>query len=332
MGLTGGVVDDREGFAPVTLTGEQPVAKLVLDSPGAHPVGLETFDDRRLRVLDIVTVEEPGVHQGSVAHVRLGGDVGVGADHLADRQSEHRRELMVAGVVGRDRHDRAGAVAHEDVVGDEDRNLLSVHGIDGEAAGEDTRLLLVLLALEVGLRGDRRAVLRDRGRGVGPAAGPAIIGALGPCSGDEVADERMLGRENHVGGAEQGVGTGGEHLDAADAGHVEANLGTARASDPVALHGLDLVRPVQQIQVVEQPVGVRGDPHHPLPQMLPEHREVAAVTAAVGGDLLVGQHGAQSWAPVHQRITQVHQAMVVEDLGALGRGEVGPAAPLMLPT
>jgi hypothetical protein len=46
-----------------------------------------------------------------------------------------------------------------------------------------------------------------------------------------------------------------------------------------------------------QPVGVRGDPHHPLAHVALEHREVAAVAAALGGDLLVGEHRAQ---PGHQ--------------------------------
>src|SRR3712207_7301746 len=47
-------------------------------------------------------------------------------------------------------------------------------------------------------------------------------------------------------------------------------------SDPVALHLLDRVRPVQPVEVGQQPLGVGGDPHHPLGQRAPEHREVAA--------------------------------------------------------
>ena len=58
--------------------------------------------------------------------------------------------------------------------------------------------------------------------------------------------------------------------------------------------------------------------------MLPEDREVAAVAAAVGGDLLVGQHGAQTGAPIDQRVTQVHETVLVDHRGALGRGEVRP--------
>ena len=104
----------------------------------------------------------------------------------------------------------------------------------------------------------------------------------------------------------------------------EQHRGAGGPADPVALHGLDLLRPVQQLQIVEQPVGVGGDAHHPLPQPLPEHREVAAVAAAVGGDLLVGQHRAQPGAPVDHRVGPVHQPIRVDDVGALTRRQLRP--------
>ena len=97
-----------------------------------------------------------------------------------------------------------------------------------------------------------------------------------------------------------------------------------RSADPVALHGLDLLRPIQQFEIVEQPVGVRGDAHHPLPQPLPEHREVAALAAAVGGDLLVGQHGAQTRTPVDHRVGPIHQSVDVDHIGALTGRQLRP--------
>ncbi len=114
-----------------------------------------------------------------------------------------------------------------------------------------------------------------------------------------------------------------EHLDIAGFGR-EQHRRPGGPADPVALHGLDLLRPIQQFQVVEQPVGVRGDAHHPLPQPLPEHREIPPVAAAVGGDLLVGQHGAESRAPVHQRFRPVHQAIRIDDVRSLTRRQIRP--------
>ena len=96
------------------------------------------------------------------------------------------------------------------------------------------------------------------------------------------------------------------------------------AADPVALHQLDRLGPVQRVQVVQQPVGVRGDPHHPLLQVALEDREVAALAAAVGGDLLVGQHRAQARAPVDRRLGDVRQPVVVDDRAPLDVGQLGP--------
>ncbi|SLE61315.1 Uncharacterised protein [Mycobacteroides abscessus subsp. massiliense] len=124
----------------------------------------------------------------------------------------------------------------------------------------------------------------------------------------------MLRGQHHVGGAEERVGPGGEHLDVPHARRAEQHRRTLRAADPVALHGFDFVRPVQHVQVIDQPVGICGNPHHPLPQALTEHREVAALAAPVRGDLFVGQHGAQSRTPVDHRIRLVHQAIRVDNI------------------
>ena len=97
------------------------------------------------------------------------------------------------------------------------------------------------------------------------------------------------------------------------AGAVEVHPRAAAAADPVALHGLDGVGPVEQLEVVDQAVGVGGDAHHPLAHVALEDREVAAVGASVGGDLLVGDHRAQAGAPVDRRLADVRQAMSVDD-------------------
>ena len=87
---------------------------------------------------------------------------------------------------------------------------------------------------------------------------------------------------------------------------------------------LTLLRPVQQVEVVEQPVGIGGDAHHPLPQPFPEYREVAAIAAAVGGDLFVGQHRAQPRTPVHHRVRPIDQSIAVDHVGPLPRRQLGP--------
>ena len=99
--------------------------------------------------------------------------------------------------------------------------------------------------------------------------------APGHSAGDDLVDERVLGREHHVGRAEQRVGPRREHVDVGVLVPLdrEVDLGADAAADPVALHQLDRVGPVEQVEVGEQPVGVRGDAQHPLLQRAPEHRD-----------------------------------------------------------
>ena len=73
-------------------------------------------------------------------------------DHPDDRQVERLGELEVALVVAGHGHDRAGAVAHQHVVGDPDRDRLAVDGIDRVGAGEHAGLVLGQVgAVEVAL-------------------------------------------------------------------------------------------------------------------------------------------------------------------------------------
>src|SRR5699024_5860727 len=53
----------------------------------------------------------------------------------------------------------------------------------------------------------------------------------------------------------------------------------------------------------------------------------AALRAALGGDLLVGQDGAQSGAPVDLGVRQVHQPVRVQDPLLLDPAQVGPGTP-----
>ena len=112
-----------------------------------------------------------------------------------------------------------------------------------------------------------------------------------PPSRHQRVDERVLGREHHEGRAEERVGAGGEDLDAvllARAGDDgEGDPGALGPADPVALHELDLLGPVDAVEVVGQPVGVRGDAHHPLAQVarktgkLPRSERPSLVTSSL---------------------------------------------------
>ena len=287
------VVDDRERLAPVALTAEEPVPQLVVDGRLPEPAGHQPAGDRGLRRGDAETVERDlGVgraHRDPVADERVGPRRRVRvagaleqprsgrADHARDGQVELARELEVALVVRRHGHDRTGPVAHEHVVGDEDRDPLVVDGIDRERAGEDPRLVLALrLALELALLPGELAVAAHRLGGTHVDAEDPLprrrdLAQLladrgaGPVGRDELVDERVLGRQHHVRRAEQRVGPRREDRDdVVAARHPEVDRRSGAPSDPVPLHDLDRVGPVELLEVVEQAVGVGGDPQHPL--------------------------------------------------------------------
>ena len=135
----------------------------------------------------------------------------------------------------------------------------------------------------------------------------------------------MFGRNGHIGRAQQRVGAGGEDFQGAAAvGKREADLKPLRAPDPVALHGLDRLRPlVHAIQLIEQLVGIGGDAQEPLWDLTTLYRRAGAPATAVD-DLLIGEHGLIDRIPVHHRRGAVDQALLVE----LGEEPLLPAVVL----
>ena len=101
----------------------------------------------------------------------------------------------------------------------------------------------------------------------------------------------MLGRHHEEGRAEQRVGAGREdRVVDAELAAAEVDLGAVAAADPVALHRLDVLGPVDRVEVVEQPVGVVGDLEEPLLELAQLDLGAAALAVAVD-HLLVGEHG-----------------------------------------
>jgi len=103
----------------------------------------------------------------------------------------------------------------------------------------------------------------------------------------------MFGGEHEVRGTKERVGPGGEALDLATVAGLdrEANGGARAAPDPVALHDLDRLGPLEEVEVPQEPVGILGDPQLPLLEGPLEYRVVAPFAATLGGDLLVGEDG-----------------------------------------
>ena len=149
--------------------------------------------------------------------------------------------------MGGNRHNGARAVAHHDIVGDENRDLLAVDGVNrGETVELDARLVLDELSpLELGLFTAFGAVFFDLVH---------IRDALGI-----FIDERMLGSHDHKGDSEKGVGAGGVYahgLISSREGEVDERAG--RAAYPILLLSLDIGGEIDVLEPVEELVGVFG--------------------------------------------------------------------------
>ena len=79
-------------------------------------------------------------------------------------------------------------------------------------------------------------------------------------------------------------------------------------ANPVLLLELHPLNVVQAVQIVDEPVGILGDPQHPLTLLLPDHRRAATLANALH-HFLVGQDALAAGTPVHWHFGLVGQAM-----------------------
>jgi hypothetical protein len=186
-------------------------------------------------------------------------------DHHGDALAVFLGELKVPLVVGRHRHHRAGAVAHEHKIGDENGHVPAGDRVGAIAAGEHPLLGDVLQRAPAFVHGPpvlhEAAHFRFLGGAPGQGQGPGVLRG-----------------QAHEGGPPQGVLAGGEHGEGLGLPlHRKMDVRAQGFADPVALHGDDPLRPVvQTVQVGQQFFGVGGDLEEPLLQLLQDHFAVAA--------------------------------------------------------
>ena len=141
------VEQNRERFAPIALTAEEPVAELIVDGELGQPfIGQIGLDNHPLGLICGVAVKVElivgRIHDQAEFGFSLWQWLGVIQKILRhnafDGQVEDFGELEIAIVVARYGHDCAGAVTGEDVISDPDRDWLECDRVHGISAGEDT--------------------------------------------------------------------------------------------------------------------------------------------------------------------------------------------------
>ena len=128
----------------------------------------------------------------------------------------------------------------------------------------------------------------------------------------------MLGRELDGGRAVDGIDAGGEDGDGGPGGadgaaQVEIDERAFAAADPVLLHDLDLLGPTGELfEIAQQLIGILGDAEKPLLEFALLDWSIFVPPAVSAYDLLVRQHGAALWTPVHLALLAVRHILFEE--------------------
>ncbi len=230
-------VDDRDRRPPVTLAGEEPVAKLVVDGSFADPFRRKPRDDifHRLRVHP--AGEWTRVYHDAGAHISFGHLIRIQLlpfrlNHCLERYVILPGKFKVTLIMGRHRHHRPGPVSHQGEVGHPERDLLPVDGIGDMEPGPDSDFL------QLGQLAGARPL------GAHPADrrhyALFLLGAF-----YQLLDQWVFGSERHEGYPPESVRTGsedGEFLPGL--GDREDRSGAFRTADPFLLHLEDPGRPL----------------------------------------------------------------------------------------
>ena len=292
-------VHNRDGFAPVALAAEHPVAELVVDLLLAQPFLLQILNDRFLRLRDLHAIKEAGIDHHAVLNIGIRCFLNITArDDLNHRDAELMRELPVAGIMRRNSHDCARAVGHQNVVAQPNRNFLTGHGVDGaDTLQLHAGLILRQLgALKVTLLRGLRTVRHAR----------VVVGDLVL----QLVNQRMLRGQDHVRRTEERIRARGEnaHL-LARHGQGKIHFRADTAANPVALLHLHLVDEVHRVQAVEQLLGIGGNLQHPLLLDLADDLRAAALAHAAD-NFLIRQTALAAGAPVNRHFGLVRQPVL----------------------
>ena len=205
-------------------------------------------------------------------------------------------------------HYRTGAVIHQHEIGDPHRHLLTT---DRVCRGDAGKHAFLFHSGEIGLGHFLVQAFINKGRDLRVAFG-------------SLARQRMRGGNGDVTDTHNGVRTRGVNAQRRLTVDGKIHFHAFGATDPVALHGLDLLRPaIQLLEIVKQLIRVLRDADEPLRNFLLLDACITAPAATVD-HLFVGQHGLVVRAPVDGGLLAVHQALFVQ----LGEEPLFPAVVL----
>ena len=154
-------IHDRKRLTPITLTAIARITQTVVDLPFADAALFYFIEDKLDSVFHFLSVEDAAVDHLADLIADLCIRVGRFVYHLDDGQAKFLRELTVAHIICRHRHDSTCTISCEDILGDIDRYFSISKRVHRIAARECTCDLLLLLALHIGTAFDIGDILVD---------------------------------------------------------------------------------------------------------------------------------------------------------------------------
>ena len=304
-------MDKRDRLAPVSLTVERPVLHLILHAGLAAALCFEDSQHLCNGVFLVGNaVELAGIDHFSVTGIGFLFDIAA-LDDFDDINAEFLCEFVVTGIMRRNGHDRAGTVAHHNIVRDIDRDLLAGQRIDGSQAFDlDTGLILdELCTLKLGfLRAFR------------------LIGIECVDIRDRIAvflDHRMLRCHDHEGDAVEGIRARG--IDAElfilllD---LEVYESAGRFADPVLLLELDIREIIDGFEAFEQLIRILGNAE--IPDLFGLLNDITVADIALTAlRILIGENDLAGGAVVDHGLIAEYES-VLEHL------EEDPLCPLVI--
>ena len=294
----------RYRATPIALPRNPPVAQAVVGHALANARAFAIRNRRcnsRLTRLFGLTGKAPDIAHLFRLHrnISLGHGIAFAQKHRHNRQPISGRKLKIPPVMRGATKDRAGAVIHQDKVGDINRHLpIRVHRMHHPHPGIHAPLLRRLQRLG---RCATLATLGHKGRNRRVRSlqrlGHRVIRADG---GERRPQQRIRPRRIHLQrvkprrGAPRGKG----------------KLQPARLANPVGLHHPHLFGPIlQPVQGRQQFARIVGNLEEPLRQLAPFHRRIRPPPLAVD-HLFIRQNRHVHRVPVHHRRLAVNQPLV----------------------
>ena len=211
------------------------------------------------------------------------------------------------------RHNRAGAVTGQNIVGNKHRNQFAVKRIfcfnsfelhTGFAViGSTLQFRLFSGSFHIGFDFFRILKLVHQFFNIG-----------------------MFRRQNHIGNTKSRIRARGENRQLAAAqirsvfpGQAKIKFGSFRTADPVDLRAFNPVNKIQVFQIINQAVGIFGNRNHPLFFVFAHDLGAAAFAAAVD-NLFVSQTHLAGRAPVNRNFVFIGQPLFKE----LDKHPLGP--------